>query len=136
MARSLRLAYEGAIYHVTARGNERGVIFRDDGDCTQFLTCLAACVETFGVRLYLFCLMTNHFHLVVETPRANLSAFMHSLQTRYETHLARMFHRDLHELERLQAIRNGQAVAAPMVMDVDLSGAPGLPDGSPPSCGG
>ena len=96
MARSLRLEYEGAIYHVTARGNERGVIFRDAGDCTQFLTCLAACVEGFGVRLYLFCLMTNHFHLVLETPRANLGAFMHCLLTRYTMYFNRRHHRRGH----------------------------------------
>ena len=52
---------------------------------------------------------------------------------RYEAHLARLFHRDLHELERLQATRNGQPVAAPVVMDIDLAG---LPDGSPPLCRG
>jgi hypothetical protein len=51
---------------------------------------------------------------------------------RYETHLARLFHRDLHELQRLQAARNGQPVAAPMVMDIDLDGASGATDGSSP----
>ena len=54
---------------------------------------------------------------------------------RYESHLARLFHRDLHELERLQAARNGQQVAAPMVMDVDLAGVSGLAEGPPPSFG-
>ena len=52
---------------------------------------------------------------------------------RYESHLARLFHRDLHELERLQAARNGQPVAAPLVMDIDLAD---IPDGSPPLCRG
>jgi len=47
---------------------------------------------------------------------------------RYESHLARLFHRDLHELERLKAARNGQPVAVPMVMDIDLAG---VADGSP-----
>ena len=96
MARSLRLAYEGAIYHVTARGNERREIFRDDGDCMQFLNCLAACDEAYGVRLHLFCLMPNHFHLVVETPRANLGGFMHSLLTRYSVYFNRRHHRRGH----------------------------------------
>jgi len=50
---------------------------------------------------------------------------------RYETHLARMFHRDLHELERMRALRNWQPVAEPIVMDVDMSGTTALPDGSP-----
>ena len=96
MARSLRLEYEGAIYHVTARGNERGMIFRDDGDCTQFLACLGACVEAFGVRLHLFCLMGNHLHLLVETPRANLGVFMHGLLTRYTLYFNRRHHRRGH----------------------------------------
>ena len=96
MARSLRMEYAGAIYHVTARGNERREIFRDDGDCTQFLTCLAACVEAYGVRLYLFCLMPNHFHLVVETPQANLGVFMHSLLTRYTVYFNRRHRRRGH----------------------------------------
>jgi len=51
----------------------------------------------------------------------------------YESHLARLFHRDLHELERLQAARNAQHVAEQLVMDIDLAG---LPDGSPPLCRG
>ena len=54
---------------------------------------------------------------------------------RYESHLARLFHRDLHELERLHAARNGQQVAAPMVMDVDVSGVSGVADGPSPADG-
>ena len=83
MARQLRVQYEGAIYHVTIRGVERRTIFDDDGDHARFLERLGDAVEEYGVRLYLFCLMTNHAHLLVETPRANLSAFMQKLQTAY-----------------------------------------------------
>ena len=83
MARPQRIEYEGAVYHVTARGNERRAIFLDDGDRTRFLHVLSESVERFDVRLYLFCLMPNHIHLVVETPRANLGRFMHRLQTAY-----------------------------------------------------
>ena len=54
---------------------------------------------------------------------------------RYEAHLARLFHRDLHELQRLQAARNWQPIAAPLVMDIDLDGASGATDGSSPSRG-
>ena len=60
MARPQRIEYEGAVYHVTARGNERRAIFRDDADREHFLRALAESVERFEVRLYLFCLMTNH----------------------------------------------------------------------------
>lgn len=83
MARLLRVEYEGAIYHVTIRGNERQVIFRDDADRERFLEGLGARVEEYGVRLYLFVLMTNHVHLVFETPEGNLSQFMHNIQTGY-----------------------------------------------------
>jgi REP element-mobilizing transposase RayT len=83
MARKLRVQYEGAIYHVTIRGVERRRIFNDDADYRHFLECMAEAVEEYGIRLYLFCLMTNHVHHLVETPRANLSAFMQKLQTAY-----------------------------------------------------
>ncbi len=83
MARTQRIEYAGALYHVTARGNEQRAIFLDDRDRTQFLRMLADSVESFEIRLYLFCLMSNHVHLVVETPRGNLGRFMHRLQTAY-----------------------------------------------------
>lgn len=81
MARKLRIQYEGAIYHVTARGVEKRPIFDDERDCGHFLERLQDGVAEYGVRLYLFCLMKNHFHLLVETPKMNLSAFMHKIQT-------------------------------------------------------
>ena len=72
MARKLRVQYPGAIYHVMNRGNRREPIFRDDADRKCFLTTLGeACVKT-GWRMQAYCLMPNHFHLVVETPQANL----------------------------------------------------------------
>jgi REP element-mobilizing transposase RayT len=83
MARKLRVQYEGAIYHVTVRGVERRRIFRDDRDRERFLMCLEDGVKEHGIRVYLYCLMTNHAHLLVETPKANLSAFMHKVQTGY-----------------------------------------------------
>ena len=96
MARPLRVEYEGAIYHVTVRGNERRAIFRDDRDRQRFLARLADCVEAHGVRLYLFCLMTNHLHLMLETPGANLSRFMHRLQTAYAIYFNRRHRRAGH----------------------------------------
>lgn len=83
MARPLRVEFEGAIYHVTVRGNARQRVFVDDRDRNQFLKRLGESVETYDIRLYLFCLMSNHFHLLLETPRANLARFMQSLQTAY-----------------------------------------------------
>jgi len=83
MARTLRLQFEGAIYHITARGNGRRKIFLDDRDHERFLLRLSESVDTYEVRLYLFCLMDNHIHLLLETPRGNLSRFMQSLLTGY-----------------------------------------------------
>jgi len=81
MARKLRVQFEGAIYHVAARGVEQRFIFDDDRDREHFVQRLEECVDACGVRLYLFCLMSNHFHFLVETPQGNLSAFMHKIQT-------------------------------------------------------
>jgi len=76
MARKLRVEFEGAVYHVMSRGDQRERIFVDDEDCKLFLATLGeACAKT-EWQVHAFCLMSNHFHLVVETPRANLSAGM------------------------------------------------------------
>ncbi|MDA0578196.1 MAG: transposase [Verrucomicrobia bacterium] len=88
MARPLRVEFPGAIYHVTCRmvGNwqtEKTFLFKDDADHEHFLARLAVRVEQFNIRLYLFVCMTNHFHLVFETPEANCSKFMQSLSTAY-----------------------------------------------------
>ena len=93
MARPLRVEYEGAIYHVTVRGNGRRSIFLDDRDRQHFLARLADCVEAHEVRLYQFCLMTRHVHLMLETPAGNLSEFMHRLQTAYSVYFNRRHRR-------------------------------------------
>jgi len=99
MARPQRIEYEGAVYHVTARGNERRALFTDVRDREYFLATLAESVARFEIRLYLFCLMTNHLHLVVETPRANLGRFMHRLQTAYTVYFNRRHRRCGHLLQ-------------------------------------
>ena len=76
MARKLRLEYRGAIYHVMNRGDRREPIFRDDEDRKRFLAALGeVCVKT-GWQIHAFCLMLNHFHLVMETPQPNMVAGM------------------------------------------------------------
>src|SRR3970040_2165697 len=76
MARKLRLEYPGAIYHVMSRGDHREPIFRDDRDRQCFITTLGeACAKT-EWQIHAWCLMGNHFHLVLETPQANLVAGM------------------------------------------------------------
>jgi len=88
MARMLRIQFEGAVYHVSCRmlgswREERSRLFMDDADRERFMERLAERVDQFEIRLYLFVCMTNHFHLVFETPRANCSRFMQSLSTAY-----------------------------------------------------
>jgi len=75
--------YEGAIYHVVIRGVERRRLFDDDADRERFIGRLAKYADEMEVRLYLFCVMVNHVHLLIETPGGNLGKFMHRLQTAY-----------------------------------------------------
>ncbi len=79
MARPLRLEHAGALWHVTSRGNERRRIFRDACDRRVFLSVLADAIGRYGWRLHAYVLMGNHYHLLVETPEANLSDGMHRL---------------------------------------------------------
>ena len=83
MARPLRLEHPGAIWHVTARGNRKEDIFLDDRDRHPFFDHLAKVVTLYRWRLHAWVLMTNHFHLLVETPEPNLSRGMHLLNGRY-----------------------------------------------------
>ncbi len=99
MARPLRITYEGAVYHVTVRGNDRRNIFLTDDDRGRFLTKLGESVRLYDIRLYLFCLMTNHVHLVIETPQGNLSRFMQRLQTAYTVYFNRKHRRSGHLLQ-------------------------------------
>jgi REP element-mobilizing transposase RayT len=76
MARKLRVQYPGAIYHVLNRGDRREPIFHDDKDRQRFLQTLGEACEKTGWHIHAWCLMPNHFHLVIETPKANLVAGM------------------------------------------------------------
>ncbi|MBV6504430.1 MAG: hypothetical protein AKCLJLPJ_02568 [Fimbriimonadales bacterium] len=96
MARPVRVEFEGAIYHVMARGNERRPIFRDDTDRKRFLDTLAEAVERFGLVVHAYCLMSNHYHLLVETPRANLSQALGWVQTTYTVRFNRRHRRSGH----------------------------------------
>ncbi len=76
MARALRIERVGGRFHATARGNERKNIFRDDTDRFHFLELLSEMPERFGVALHAYALMDYHYHLLMETPEANLSRAM------------------------------------------------------------
>ena len=83
MTRPLRLAYPGALYHVTTRGNARQAIYTDDQDHSTFLAVLAAVVMRSQWLCHAYCLMDNHYHLLIETPQGNLSAGMRQLNGVY-----------------------------------------------------
>jgi REP element-mobilizing transposase RayT len=96
MARPLRVEFEGATYHVMARGNERRPIFRDDRDRELWLKTLSETVQRFGILVHAYCLMPNHYHLLLETPRANLTQAVGWLQVTYTVRFNRRHHRSGH----------------------------------------
>ena len=83
MARPIRLEFPGAIYHVTTRGNGGDDIFLDDQDRLQFLTALGEVVSRAGWIVHAYVLMDNHYHLLIETPKDNLSLGMRQLNGVY-----------------------------------------------------
>lgn len=83
MARPLRVEYPGAVYHITSRGNARNRIFNDDQDKTRFLEVLESVVKKVSWFCHGYCLMDNHYHLLVETPEGNLSSGMRQLNGVY-----------------------------------------------------
>lgn len=83
MARPVRIEYPGAVYHVTSRGNEKKAIFFCDADREAFLILLGRTAQRFAWSVTVFVLMTNHFHLVIETPERNLSQGMQWLNGGY-----------------------------------------------------
>jgi len=87
MARPLRIEYEGAFYHVTARGNERRRIYYSQSDYEKFKDYLKEAQEKYGYVLHCYVLMTNHYHLILETPEANLSRVMHYINGSYTNYI-------------------------------------------------
>ena len=89
MVRPLRLEFAGALYHITARGNARQAIFNDDHDRKVFLEFLGREVTQQGWNCYAYCLMPNHYHLLIETPEPNLSKGMRRLNGVYTQYFNR-----------------------------------------------
>lgn len=89
MSRPLRIEIEGAFYHITARGNERRPIFLIERDFTRFLDRLEAIYERYGVMIHAYVLMSNHYHLLLETPSSGLTAALHDLNTAYTNYFNR-----------------------------------------------
>lgn len=96
MARPLRIEYPGAWYHFTCRGNERGLIFKDDSDRREFLSILKESLEKYKVLLHGYVLMENHFHLNLHTPQGNLNRFAQRFNTAYTVYFNRRHNRTGH----------------------------------------
>jgi putative transposase len=79
MARPLRIEYPGALYHITSRGDRQEAIFEDDQDRKAFLNVLGEVISRFRWRCHAYCLMGNHYHLMIETPEGNLTKGMRQL---------------------------------------------------------
>lgn len=96
MARPLRIEFAGAVYHVTSRGNARAAVFETDRDRETFFRILGVVVRRFNWLCHAYCLMTNHYHLLIETPEGNLSVGMRQLNGVYTQAFNRAHHRDGH----------------------------------------
>ena len=83
MARPMRIEFPGAVYHVTSRGNARAPIFIDDSDREDFLSILGSVVRRYNWLCHAYCLMGNHYHLIIETIEGNISRGMRQLNGVY-----------------------------------------------------
>jgi putative transposase len=86
MARPLRIEFDGAFYHVTSRGDERKQIFKTVADHQQFLSYLSSATTRYGAVIHCFCMMGNHYHLLLQTPHGNLSEIMRHINGAYTTY--------------------------------------------------
>jgi putative transposase len=96
MARPLRIEYPGAFYHIINRGNAGESIYADNKDRYTFLEYLERAVERFTIVIHAYCLMTTHYHLIVETPNANISNAIQWINVSYATYYNRRHHRQGH----------------------------------------
>lgn len=105
MARPLRIEYPGAFYHVMHRGNAQSDIFVSERDREKFLEYLSLAVERFEIKIHTYCLMTNHYHLLVETPQPNLSQAVKWINVSYAAYFNRKRQRSGHLFQgRFKAI--------------------------------
>ena len=93
MTRPLRLEFEGALYHITSRGDRQENIYETDDDRLGFVSLLSKVCETYNWTCHAYCLMSNHYHLLIETHEANLSKGMRQLNGVYSQQFNRRNHR-------------------------------------------
>ena len=83
MTRPLRIEYAGVVYHITSRGNEKKAVFKDDQDRINFLNTLQHVNKRYNWLCHAYCMMDNHYHLLIETPDGNLSLGMRQMNGVY-----------------------------------------------------
>lgn len=93
MARPLRIEYDGALYHITSRGNERNPIYKDEGDYDKFLDILSELPQRYGVVIHGYVLLRSHYHLLIETPKGNITKVIHYLNATYTGYFNRKYKR-------------------------------------------
>lgn len=96
MARPLRIEYKGAFYHITSRGNERKEIFKKDSDREKLLSYFETATERYKAVIHVYCLMSNHYHLLLETPLGNLSQIMRHINGAYTIYFNKKYQRSGH----------------------------------------
>lgn len=96
MSRAIRIEFEGAYYHITARGNERKAIFKDSIDYEAFIEMLGKARKKYKVIICCYVLMPNHYHIVIGTPGGNLTKAMKHIQTEYAMYYNRRHRRSGH----------------------------------------
>ncbi|PHS17093.1 MAG: hypothetical protein COA86_10575 [Kangiella sp.] len=94
MPRPTRIEYEGAFHHVMNRGRHNQVIYRNDDDFEMFLNTLSEVTQEYSAIIHAYCLMTNHYHLLIETPKANLSQIMKHINGLYTQRYNRKYKKD------------------------------------------
>lgn len=138
MARKPRIEFEGACYHVMARGNERKRIFFEKEDYQLFLVTLREGVIGYGLRLHAWCLMPNHYHLALETPLGNLTRAMSWIQTTFTARYNRIHQRVGHLFQgRYRAeLVDTDSYATKLVAYLHLNPVRGRRSGRPHYVGG
>ncbi len=129
MARPLRINYPGAFYHVTSRGNEQKKIFKNRRDREKFLEYLSSATKRYDAVIHVFCLMDNHYHLLLETPSGNLPQIMRHINAAYTTYFNVKRDRSGHLFQgRYKAILVDQKYESPLteVVSSTLLGSPGF----------
>ncbi len=96
MARPLRIQYPGAFYHITSRGNEKRPIFNSRRDREKLLSFFSGAAARYGVSIHCYCLMENHYHLLLEITEENLSQALHLINGGYTTYFNRVYDRSGH----------------------------------------